>query len=633
MHEAAVTLSADGIVLYCNKRTADLLGRPLERVIGSTLRNCLPAADQLAFDTVLSQARDTPTRTEMGVRTDAGQVVPVQLSASHLPGDLDLFCLVLTDLSEQKRHQEIVVAERAALDEQREKSQLYIEAAPNGMLILDDAGIITLANSRVEVIFGYDRGALVGRSVDDLIPDLARCAHVTAEPRQLAGRRYDGGTVPIEIMVNPMTTASGRFVVASVIDVTERRRAEGRLLESVDMWMAAKQVAEDATRAKSNFLANMSHEIRTPMNAIIGLGSLLLDTDLTPEQQQHVTLLADAGRSLLAIINDILDLSKVEAGKIDLEAIALSPAGLAHGALALVRGVAREKGIALDISVAPDVPNWVSGDPTRLRQILLNLLTNALKFTERGRVGITVRCEAPDGGDVLRFEISDTGIGIAPEDQCLLFQKFSQVDRSDTRKYGGSGLGLAISRLLAEAMSGTIGVTSEVGAGSVFWFTARLPTSAAPVRSASPCRRRTDIVGRRILLVEDNAVNQVVAKAMLAQDGHDVTIVADGAEALAIVQAQAFDLVLMDMQMPVMGGLEATRQIRGLKLPVRDIPIVALSANVMTAEIDSCRDAGMNDHLAKPIDRDQLRQIITTWAKPHYPCPVTAVLPPAVRPR
>jgi CheY-like chemotaxis protein len=225
-----------------------------------------------------------------------------------------------------------------------------------------------------------------------------------------------------------------------------------------------------------------------------------------------------------------------------------------------------------------------------------------------------VRCAPQDGQDVLRFEVSDTGIGIAPENQHLLFQKFSQVDRSDSRKYGGSGLGLALSRLLAEAMSGTIGVTSEVGAGSVFWFTARLPTTATPLRSSVTGRQRTDVVGRRILLVEDNAINQLVAKAMLAKDGHDVVIVADGAEALAIVQEQSFDLVLMDMQMPVMGGIEATRRIRDLDPPVRDVPIVALSANAMAEDISRCREAGMNDHLAKPIDRDLLRQIIATWA-------------------
>jgi CheY-like chemotaxis protein len=251
------------------------------------------------------------------------------------------------------------------------------------------------------------------------------------------------------------------------------------------------------------------------------------------------------------------------------------------------------------------------GDPTRLRQIVLNLLTNAIKFTERGSVHLTVRCE-PHRGDVVRFEITDSGIGVDPERQHLLFESFSQVDRSDTRKYGGSGLGLAICKRLAQAMTGTVGVTSAVGHGSTFWFTAELPPTAPPMQSLLG-QRRTDIVARRILVVDDNPINQMVVKGLLKKDGHEVTLAADGAEALAIVQAGPFDIVLMDMQMPIMSGVEATRRIRGLDGPVRDIPIVALTANAMSDQISRCRDAGMNDHLAKPIERERLREAIATW--------------------
>jgi PAS domain S-box-containing protein len=530
---------------------------------------------------------------------------------------------------------------KSSTDERGSISQMLVENIVNyAVYMLDLDGTVKSWNAGAERIKGYRSDEIIGSNFEVFYTDedvrsgeplrsleIAR----TAGSFETEGWRVrkDGTRLWASVVIDSVRDESGNLIgFAKIVrDVTQQRedqtalretserlrQEKQELLKTVDLWTAAKEAAEETSRAKSDFLANMSHEIRTPMNSIIGLASLLLDTELTPEQQLRVSLLADAGRSLLAIINDILDLSKVEAGKITLEAIALSPNGLIDGAMSIVRGEATAKGIELETVIASDVPAWVTGDPTRLRQILLNLLTNALKFTEQGRVRVTVRREAVDS-DLLRFEVSDTGIGIAADRQHLLFKSFSQVDRSTTRKYGGTGLGLAISRRLSEAMSGAMDMTSTLGTGSTFWFTALLPAAASP--SLQAANKTIVSSSRRILVVDDNAVNQVVAKGMLTKDGHYVVLAADGSEALAAVRASHFDLVLMDMQMPVMDGVEATRRIRALSGATGNVPIVALTANAMAKEIASCRTAGMNDHLAKPIDRDRLRQVIMTWATP-----------------
>lgn len=493
-----------------------------------------------------------------------------------------------------------------------------LEATANGILLVDTEGVILNMNRRFSTMWDVPQALLDSRDDTGIMEHLR--SQVEAEIDHDSGfgdTASDTEYFETQFLKNGRVyecsshaARSGEEIIGRVYsynDVTERYRTQKELI-------AAHDEARRASQAKGDFLAMMSHEIRTPMNGVLGIAQLLAGTELNPEQANYLRIIRSSGQTLLAILNDILDYSKIEAGKLELERTDFTLAPLLEEIDALFRFRLKAGGPTLHCAAASDVPQRLRGDPVRLRQILFNLVGNAFKFTEHGSIRIAVTLHDATA-NMLRFSVRDTGIGIPLERQAGVFEAFEQADASTNRRFGGTGLGLSICRRLATLMGGNIGVISTVGEGSEFWFTARfespaptatvMPTASAPANTPTPAVLKPDT---RILLVEDNPINCVVMGGMLKRLGGGApTVAVNGEEALARMAEASFDLILMDSQMPIMDGLEATRHLRSQGFT---LPIIGVSAGAMDEERRAMLDAGVNDYVLKPVELHALAAVL-----------------------
>ena len=657
----------DGQVEYLNEAYAQLLGLSVTQARGQHLVALQAgtgvaepgpemwqavAAGQTWRGELTSAGRNGAPRTEsvcvVPVRSADGRVTRylevrddvTELRRNH--AELELHRNHLAELVRERTDElERVNAElqhRAA-----EIADLY-NAAPCGYHSIDEQGVIRNINDTELRWLGYRREELVGiRTIDELMtPDSLEAYRENRVRLMREGEikgveiefvRRDGSRLPALVSATAIRDAAGRFLHTrtTTFDNTDRRARELEVARlNVELSRRALD-AEAANRAKSTFLANMSHEIRTPLNAIIGLTHLLRRSRVDRAQRDRLDKVADAADHLLAVVNDVLDISKIEAGKLELHAAPFEPRAMVRQVSIWLEERVREKGLRLEAHVDPDVPEALVGDATRVRQALLNYASNAVKFTNTGSIALRTRVETGDAESAtLRFEVEDTGIGVDPAAHARLFMAFEQADGSTTRQYGGTGLGLAITRLLAEQMGGTAGYGPGAAGGSVFWFTAKLaraadvaatgapgaarptsgfPTEAPPAAAvaAGPLRR-----GARVLLVEDNPINREVAVELLSAEGLDAEIAENGARAVELAAAGRYDLILMDVQMPVMDGLDAARAIR--RLPgLATVPIIALTAGARQDDREQTVCAGMSDYLAKPFTAERFYAVLGRW--------------------
>jgi PAS domain S-box-containing protein len=649
----------EGVYLLCNPEFEHFFGAPEAEIIGKTDYDFVPKelADFFREKDRAAMAAGKPSVNEEWVKyaSDGHSALLETLKTPMYDADGKLIGVLGLGRD---------ITGRRTVEDQLRKLWLAVEQSPNGVIITDRQGRIEYVNQACITNTGYGRDELIGSNPRMLQSGQTPPATYQALWAALrAGHQWQGefinrrknGEIYIDyVRASPVRQPDGEIshYLAVQEDITERKRMgqeldkhrfhlEELVVERTAQLAAAREAAEVAARAKGAFVANMSHEIRTPLNAILGFTHLLQRHSRNADELDKLTKIDEAGHHLLALVNDILDFSKVEAGKVVLEQRDFELGVLLANVCALVRDKAHAKGLKLAIDSDPALPSMLSGDSTRLSQALLNYISNAVKFSERGTIVLRARLvEEHDGKLHIRFAVQDNGIGIELAAQQRLFADFEQADQSTTRKYGGTGLGLAITRRLAELMGGEVGVESRPGVGSTFYLTvwlARGSTSSAQREAEDFAALDAESIllrehaGCRVLLAEDNLINREVATELLQEAGCRVDVAGDGAEAAALAEREAYELILMDVHMPVMDGLAAARAIRAL--PGRGgVPIVALTASAFNEDRQNCLDAGMNDHLAKPIDPEKLFATVLKWLpkRSATATPGEAVIAPAV---
>jgi PAS domain S-box-containing protein len=630
MQQGLIVVDGDDRIAICNRRAIEILELPAAFMTSRPL-----SREVIAYQESKGEFDETPqyirekvhprlfeeTANTYERKRPNGIVVEVQTVPFATGGTIRTY----TDVTNTRQaEQQIRTSEQ--------QFRLLAEHATDIIGRLNFSGTLLYVSPSCSAVLGYAPDDLVGTRVtdyihpDDVKPTVVMFAALLKDVCSVAKIEYrfrhsDGRWIWLEANPTLVKDAAGDPLefVDVVRDITDRKLIEAEAA-------AAREQAQEALASQSQFLATMSHELRTPLNSIFGFSEIVLDrNDLAPEVRRQIELIQTASDTLLTVVNDVLHFAKIEEGKLELTSVDFEVAKLIDDSLAIVRSSAVAKSLDLVVAIDKNVSSTLIGDDHRLRQILLNLLNNAIKFTHVGHVSLSVELIADAGksGQQLRFSVNDSGIGISPDKLSRLFQRFSQVDSSTSREFGGSGLGLAISKGLVEAMGGQIGVESRSDEGSTFWFTLTLAAGSA-VSAPKPVHagRIPRSPAIRVLLVEDIDVNREIARLMLERLGYQVDAVNDGAEAVSTVEINDYDIVLMDIQMPVMDGITATKAIRGFSEPRGCIPIIAMTANVLPKQVESFMAAGMNGHIGKPFRRNDL---VVAIERCLYPSPAPQV--------